>query len=607
MLATHPSHVVLQDCYGDDNSTPVHFIAADEWSGGIVVAQGKMLSLMGHEQKIHLVDTGLSLAQRSSDTELWAVLYATNHLIIYEDSEVIAESIFHNQRIMALHWLNSSYAQLLISSSSSISFFNVDRKTKSLHMVRSQTRNTFDEWFLPSFKMLLCVNVKNRFDIWEMKDAGPKKLSSFAIGVILDASPEEVSRQVRFVEIYGRPTLLLVEEAAGKLHVYAVERGSLRQTHTFGLFSPGPFHLFVVDNVILAISYDKCHLPLLFDVQEATGSCPLVSPLPMQFTLDLEGVEWKALLPDKMVFAKNGNAKKLTLCLDFIIDSWGNADPDSLISFLCRRHGGEMYILKVVRHFALQENFSSRLSRSLTSLAVSSFQKSKPHAQPSNLQHHHSFISQVEIVDVFRQLMPIASLRHLEAICIEFFESLVTHHIVPCDLLVFLIVDVLVGSSRFHQLQQFAQYHMFPDTIELARLLCKTGSELHEPLSQLGLDMMHRLGAYDCILDTMLMEVPNSNLPREIVLALRFIQTRSAYFEKIGEPNPRRFLLLALSSGCRSTLVDVFHHFQLRNLSRFGDGKFRHEDDCEEFVILYNNLMNEDRDMSFSASGVQEL
>ena len=121
---------------------------------------------------------------------------------------------------------------------------------------------------------------------------------------------------------------------------------------------------------------------------------------------------------------------------------------------------------------------------------------------------------------------------------------------------------------------------MFPDSVGLGQKLCRIGCDLYDALYQLGLDMLHRCGAYQQLVDEILM-CPH---PHHIILSLRFVSSRAELIPNLDVPSSNQLLQMILCSGDNMLFHNCFRWIQNRNLRIRGDANFVESDRCDEHI-----------------------
>jgi len=138
------------------------------------------------------------------------------------------------------------------------------------------------------------------------------------------------------------------------------------------------------------------------------------------------------------------------------------------------------------------------------------------------------------------------------------------------------LLDILAQQGSYYQLHQLVQYHIVADSPRLVSQLLALVPE-YEPASQLALDMLKRLGpsAHEAILHQLLKQ-------GELLAACRMIR-----HQRLLSVAPKPFLSAASGSTDPSVFPAVYSFFLQRNLASRGSPEFLAEEQCEEFVLLW--------------------
>ncbi|CEO98497.1 unnamed protein product (mitochondrion) [Plasmodiophora brassicae] len=554
------SHLSLTSCV--PSGRPPRYVGVDDWSRQVVSVIDGLLAIWDDERSssgVRLaldVDDDVRLAQRSRDGRLWAVLTGDNVLVVHDADAVVARHAVDGSRhrCLGLHWVDTDLADLAVVTTAAVCFFAVDAGHSALKLVRAQTRPAVAGAFLASHRLLMSIDPRNRFHLWSIGRQGPpKKVCRFEFGVVADVPPHQLAGQVHLVDLYAAPTLLLVDQAAGKLHVCAIEGSTMRQTNTFDLFatSAATFTVYVIDNVVAVLSSEHPRVPMLFDTRSATA--PVVAPLPMQADLS----PGRALPPDH-VSLPDGSVRRLQLNLAAIADSRGMSDAGCLMAFLQRRRHSEADLLRLLSAVVQQERLTAALSRCLSLLSTCALLNGAdddPVPLPSGTR-----VAQADVAAALRQVLSVVSPRHLEAVCVEYVHCLLTHHVAPTAELVMLTVDTMLKGRRLGRLQQFVQFHIFPDSPVLAHRLCLLGASLHPPLLQLGLDMLSRLGWHDDVVGAILSKL-SGDPDQGLLTAFRYVSTGSGSDLHKHGTSLRRLLSLATSADVPPAVLFDVHNY----------------------------------------------
>ena len=142
-----------------------------------------------------------------------------------------------------------------------------------------------------------------------------------------------------------------------------------------------------------------------------------------------------------------------------------------------------------------------------------------------------------------------------------------------------LLFTLLEEQKSYYQLQLLVQYNLVPDSMDLAyRLLAL--EEVFPPSAELAMDMLKRLGPLggDALMGRLLER-------GQLLPACRFIRSHGNSHGL--RSYPARPLLAAAAKRKDSVFAAVFHFFRQRNEAWHNTIHFRPEEQCDEFVQLW--------------------
>jgi len=169
--------------------------------------------------------------------------------------------------------------------------------------------------------------------------------------------------------------------------------------------------------------------------------------------------------------------------------------------------------------------------------------------------------------------------RHLIGVITEYLHAQYQHALPADEELAIALLDILAQQGSYYQLHQLVQYHIVADSPRLVSQLLALVPE-YEPASQLALDMLKRLGpsAHEAILHQLLKQ-------GELLAACRMIR-----HQRLLSVAPKPFLSAASGSTDPSVFPAVYSFFLQRNLASRGSPEFLAEEQCEEFVLLWERI-----------------
>mmetsp|Transcript_30704 Transcript_30704/g.70779 ORF Transcript_30704/g.70779 Transcript_30704/m.70779 type:complete len:723 (+) Transcript_30704:80-2248(+) len=167
-----------------------------------------------------------------------------------------------------------------------------------------------------------------------------------------------------------------------------------------------------------------------------------------------------------------------------------------------------------------------------------------------------------------KQALPV---EYFVAVVTEYMRSLHKHALVIEPFLFEFLIKLLVTADPplLHLLHQFVQYHVVQDSKMVARQLLAV-EEQYPPALQLSLDMLHRLGAHEEIVDVLVVR-------GKLVLALQYVRTHN-----VSLVNPSFFLKAAVHDD--NLFYTVFRFLESNNQALRGTPAFMPLDNCDEYV-----------------------
>ena len=171
--------------------------------------------------------------------------------------------------------------------------------------------------------------------------------------------------------------------------------------------------------------------------------------------------------------------------------------------------------------------------------------------------------------------------RYVLAVLTEYLHSQQQHALTLDVSAGMLLLTLLEEQGSFYQLHQFVQYHLVPDSLELAYRLLALESK-YPPAVELAMDMFKRLGPLgnDALMSCLLER-------GQLLAACRFIRSQRLL------TYPPRPLLAAAASKEPPTFAAVFTFFRQRNEVWRGSPAFLPEEECEEYVAMWEAMFGE--------------
>jgi hypothetical protein len=260
----------------------------------------------------------------------------------------------------------------------------------------------------------------------------------------------------------------------------------------------------------------------------------------------------------------------MELDLNFIVESWGIKKRDQLVKLLMRRSNSKASILHVFRDLIIERDSTSilsklfavfaRLEKTAPQVSRTRIQSVSPvhgaapnNSVPSPSEVRASFvldskeieklqtmvrswedehelnlfeelgydnhISDQDFLDgVFSIVKKSIPADYMTTLLLEYLRHLYVHNASVCYGIIDLLLEMLVETKSFLDLQELLQYHIIPDSKYVAYHLLEL-QDRFPPAYQLALDMLHRLQCFEDIVDELLKK-------KSITQVLKVIQTQ---------------------------------------------------------------------------------
>ena len=193
-----------------------------------------------------------------------------------------------------------------------------------------------------------------------------------------------------------------------------------------------------------------------------------------------------------------------------------------------------------------------------------------------------------------RHLLP----RQVIPAVIEYLRSIYRHRQRVEDYINDLLVSLLVADCQFYALHQFLQYHLLLDSLPIANRLIDIAPQ-YAPAYQLGLDMLHRLGANNRLVQVLLQR-------HQVLPALKLVTHKSPLFDREGL-QVRDWLRAAMAHGDELVFFTTFRWMEARNLAIRNTNVFYASDKCDEYVLHYTALFGAQHRLNPPASHKEVL
>ncbi|SPP85162.1 blast:Uncharacterized protein C18orf8 [Drosophila guanche] len=436
-------------------------------------------------------------------------------------------------------------------------------------------------------------------------------------------SREVQESKVTLGQVYGVLTVLILQSNSTtglmEVEVHLLNGPGLapRKCHVLRLSLVGRFAINTVDNLIV-VHHQATGTSLLFDIsltgeviQDITYHAPVttgrsikpfglklpsLSPDGQILQCELYSTHWVLFQPNIVIDAKLGCMWYLNLCIDPLCNLI--SDRIRLTEFLLQRSSGKQVLLKVLGQLVddqykgtllpVLETIFSRINKIYASWVQLELQNQT--AQPSNIKtttvKHSSppivLIEQLDMVQIFQR---IAKRPYTETILMLYLQSLSKFNIAAQEELSKMIISELIHNHSFDTLRRLVSYSMLLESKAVACFLL-SHSDVNTAISQVAIDMLGKIQAYEIIVEVMLGQ-------GKVIDALRLAKN-SLGLDKVPA---RKFLEAAHKTRDDLIFHSVFRFFQMRNLKLYETLAFPKAEQCTEFIQHYNGTFPTDNSL----------
>ncbi|KAI2801546.1 hypothetical protein BLOT_011100 [Blomia tropicalis] len=605
------------------------FIVINRGTEGIIVKGSDDLTL-----KFNLQNRGSILSIKFSPTfEILSLQRSSNYMefVIFKNGQPV--DLFNytlknkNSRILFFIWTNANEIVLVLNCG--IEYFQVIPDKKNLKCLK--TFNLTVDWFV--YQHVSCIllvangTFGNVIHPFLFRPSNVYKLNRFEIDWTNHAKTSNIAlreRDVTITNLYGKPRLLILrhqpilkEQSGAHILVYTFHnRDSIPQkTDILITYLSGKFAINIVDDLIV-VHHQTSKSSIIFDINlppnEIHGNTkyhvPIISkcvikPYKINNLIDyqLYSTNWAIFQPNIIIDAKYGCLWLLQLNLLNIYGLIKNVPI--LIDFLLLRKNSKSIILKVCRNVVKMskehnQNPIGNLSLLFNKLNLAYKESTSENNQSALQADSFDYLRHKIAVTIDQRDMLTHFFEFFEedkitknlgiAIIFEYITSLSSHKITIQYFIYEFLINHLISSKNFYQMHQFLQYHVFSDSKHLACLLLSLNGQYSYAV-QLGLDMLKRIGSgEEEIIEVLLSQ-------NQVTRALHYINK----YHNINSISARKFLEVAYNTNDPRIFQQVYKQLQLRNLALRGSYEFVKGENCEPYVILFENLFG--TKMSFIA------
>lgn len=573
-------------------------------------------------------------------------------LMNFENEKIVGEEYSQSckgrsTQIMGFVW--TSQNELTLVTNQGIEFYQIQSEKSTVKMIKSFSVNVNWFVFLAETSVLLLSSglMGNVIHPYVFRPGSVSRLAKFEVdNPPSTRTPQPGSLHVRDVtvaSIYGQIYVVILKNlprmfnsAGAEVALYQLQRDMpAKKTAVLRLGAVGRFAINVVDNLIV-VHHQASKTSMIFDLKlnaEYDGQIsyhyPVLSPLPIQpchvaqkmtnagevkspeISYDLYSPNWIVFQPNIIIDAKLGCLWQVRVKLESLVNMMD--DKGYLIDFLSLREDSTEVLLSVCVQLLIpgsQANLGviaqvfDKLNNVYQEFRQICAEKSgagddmKESYQFYTWYRGQSIINQSAMFDhVLSRFLKFKDTNEKFATCVvvEYIRSLRQHQIPIEFYLQEMLIMHFVKGKKFHQLHQFLQYNVFPDSKELAALLLSLEKE-YQPAYYLALDVLKRVqNTKEDIVELLLSK-------QQVIPAVKYLES----IEASDSSSPRKFLKVALETGDSMTFFTVYRMFQKRNVRLRKQPGFAPGEQCDIYEKQFKKIFGKNR-LSNDVDGLVEI
>ena len=543
----------------------------------------------------------------------------------------------------------TSLNDLALVTSDGIEFYQIQPEKSSVKMIKSFSVKV--NWFVflaeASFLLLSSGIMGNVIHPYTFRPGSVSRLAKFEVDYPPSTRTPQPGglhmRDVTVANIYGHIYVIILKNHprmfnsnGAEVALYQLQRDMpARKTAVLRLGAIGRFAINVIDNLIV-VHHQASKTSMIFDLKlngEYDGQIayyyPVLSPLPIQpcqfpqdgtdtedvkqpdLSRELYSQNWIVFQPDIIIDAKLGCLWQVRVKLESLVNMID--DKGYLIDFLSLREDSTSVLLSVCMQILLPGRHANlgvvaqvfdKLNNVYKEFLQVCAEKSGPADDLKDAYLFHTWYRGQSIIDQSNMYDHVLSKfldftqtneKFLTGVLVEYIRSLSQHQIPIEFYLQEMLVMHFTKKKKFHQLHQFLQYSVLPDSKELAALLLSIEND-YQPAHYLALDILKRLqNAKEEITELLL-----SN--QQIIPAIRYLESIDA----LDSASPRKFLQAALDTGDNMTFYTVYMLFQKRNVRLRKQPGFAPGEQCDFYEQHFNKVFGKNR-LSNDVDGLVEI
>ncbi|XP_001984146.2 regulator of MON1-CCZ1 complex isoform X2 [Drosophila grimshawi] len=557
----------------------------------------------------------------SPDNQILAVQRVENavEFVCFQgDQPQLQDIITHQVKTLIYGFVWVHNRELALISNTGVEVFQILPEKRQVRSVKALSISI--KWFAWSGDAnvaLLCTTEGNTLVPVLVKQKVITKLPKVNLG---NPAREVEESKVTLGRVYGVLAVFILQSNSTtgmmEVEVHLLNGPGLapQKCHVLRLSLVGRFAINTVDNLIV-VHHQATATSLLFDIaltgeliDDVTYHAPItpgrsIKPFGLKLPsllpdghimqCELYSTNWVLFQPNIVIDAKLGCMWYLNLCIEPLCNLI--SDRLRLTEFLLQRSSGKQMQLKVVQQL-MDEQYKGTLLPVLETIfdKINKIYASWVHltlqnqtALPSNVKSPTNkqatppivLIEQSDMVQVFQS---IAERPHMETVLMLYLQSLNKYNIAAQEELSKMIISELIRNRSFDTLRRLVSYSMLLESKPIACFLL-SHSDVNSAISQVAIDMLGKMQAYEIIIEVMLGQ-------GRVIDALRLAKN-SLGTDKV---QARKFLEAAYKSQDDLIFHSVYRFFQMRNLRMYETLNFPKAEQCTEFIQHYNNTFPAD-------------
>lgn len=499
----------------------------------------------------------------NSDNSILAIQRSENSLELqsFHNNQLLPNSTvyYQHKKVIIYGFVWSQIDELVVITSDHIELFHINTTKKTMKSLKSLSISS--TWYAGSCTFLL-LSSNNGLVLTPVLVHKSKTLTKLAC-IPLGDEPCQ-SRDVNIGSLYNTPAILLLRTSRNRnleIWVYLLDGPSFQKRHIIKLGFSGRVAISIIDSIII-VHHQTLKVSLIFDIamkgeeDSADKSVTVHSPLvpgksirpfsikvpsvslkESSMNVELYSANWVIFQPSIIIDVKLG----YLFVLKLVINKISICDKMKLVDFLMHRKSEKLQLLSVLAQIMspndssesvhlpileaifdkLNKVYKQKLEHDLLKMQALSPSTFKTFSTPVPAQPQLPNEIVIEQNEVLQIINTIIDKNLLEKVLMAYVFSIVKHSI-SCEYdLSKVLVITLVGSqkvshpnnpkNKFHfqnlpqvqDLQQILSYNVLNESKPLACFLLSLAS--HDPVvSQMALDMLRRLNAYEIIVEILL-------------------------------------------------------------------------------------------------------